>query len=152
VVVDVPGREPLDIHHLVLDVNGTLAERGELVAGVVGWIHRLRDQLEVTIATADTFGTARRIAAALGIEATVVPNGAGKAALVDRYGAAHCAAIGNGENDIALLERAGLSVVVLGREGASTRALLVADVVCRSITDALDLLLEPKVLTATLRA
>ncbi|MFI6743040.1 hypothetical protein ACIBI9_59975 [Nonomuraea sp. NPDC050451] len=61
------------------------------------------------------------------------------------------AVVGNGVNDRQALAAAVLGVAVLGPEGASSRALLVADVVCATIIDALDLLLGPRALTATLR-
>ncbi len=60
--------------------------------------------------------------------------------------------IGNGFNDVLVLEAAPLSLVVLGPEGASSAALRAADVVCATATDALDLLLEPTALSATLRS
>jgi soluble P-type ATPase len=41
---------------------------------------------------------------------------------------------------------------VLGPEGAAAGALRAADVVCASILDALDLLLDERALAATLRA
>ena len=59
--------------------------------------------------------------------------------------------IGNGANDVLVLEGAALGIAVIGPEGASSAALRAADVVCASIVDALDLLLEPRALTATLR-
>ena len=51
-----------------------------------------------------------------------------------------------------VLEAAALGLAVLGPEGASAAALRSADVVCASAADALDLLLDPKALSATLRA
>ena len=59
--------------------------------------------------------------------------------------------IGNGANDALVLEAAALGIVVLGPEGASSRALRAADIVCSAVTDALDLLLDPTALAATLR-
>ena len=72
--------------------------------------------------------------------------------IVDRLGAAGCVAIGNGANDVPMLERAALGIAVIGPEGASGRALAAADVVCRSVVEALDLLLDPRLLVATLRS
>ena len=91
------------------------------------------------------------MATQLGVQLFVVDDGAEKAALVERLGAAGCVAIGNGANDVAMLERAALGIAVVGPEGASGRALLAADVVCRSVLDAFDLLLDPRLLVATLR-
>ena len=60
-------------------------------------------------------------------------------------------AIGNGTNDVLMLEHCSLGIVVLGPEGTSGAALRAADVICRSIEEALDLLLSPQALVATLR-
>jgi soluble P-type ATPase len=59
--------------------------------------------------------------------------------------------VGDGANDELVLAAAALGIVVIGPEGASARALMVADVVCASVLDALDLLLSPMALAATLR-
>jgi len=60
--------------------------------------------------------------------------------------------VGNGLNDAGLLRRAALGIAVLGPEGLSRLALLAAEVVVGSVVDALDLLLKPHRLRATLRA
>ena len=73
------------------------------------------------------------------------------AALVERLGPGETAAVGNGRNDVDMLRAAGLSLAVIGDEGAFSGALLAAHVVCRNITEALDLLLLPHRLKASLR-
>jgi len=50
-----------------------------------------------------------------------------------------------------MLQAAGLSIAILGPEGLAFDALKNADVVVASILDALDLLLRPDRLRATLR-
>ena len=60
--------------------------------------------------------------------------------------------VGNGANDVLVLEAAALGVAVIGAEGASSAAMRSADVVCTSVHDALDLLLDHRTLVATLRA
>ena len=40
---------------------------------------------------------------------------------------------------------------MIGPEGAATATLVAADIVCRSISDALELLLDDRALAATLR-
>jgi len=152
VVVSIPGREPLMLIHLVLDVNGTLSDRGVLIDGVSERIERLGTALDVVLASADTFGGVDELGVELGVEVVVVAEGADKAALVDRLGATSVVAIGNGANDAPMLERAALGIAVVGPEGASTRALAASDVVCRSVLEALDLLLDPRRLVATLRS
>jgi soluble P-type ATPase len=60
-------------------------------------------------------------------------------------------AIGNGENDVGMLISAAIGIAVLGEEGLASRAYQAADVISRSIGDALDLVLHPARLSATLR-
>ena len=63
-----------------------------------------------------------------------------------------CVCIGNGRNDCLMLKAATPGIVVVQAEGAAVEAVLGADVVTCSILDALDLLLCPQRLAATLRA
>jgi soluble P-type ATPase len=50
-----------------------------------------------------------------------------------------------------MLAAAALGIAVVGPEGAAGAAVRAADVVCASIVDALDLLLDERLLVATLR-
>jgi len=153
IVVPVPGGTDLRLTSLLLDVNGTLTHRGRLIDGVQHRMDRLRSELTVHLLSADTFGTLDDIADQLGgLEITRISNGQEKAALAEKRGAAGCAAVGNGANDRLMLTTVALGVAVIGPEGASAATLAAADVVTTTITDALDLLLEPEALTATLRS
>lgn len=149
--VDVPGGEQLNLHHLVLDLNGTLTNRGELIAGVAGAIERLRGMLELHLLTADTFGRGQDVAGELGVTARRIRTGVEKASVVEALGASSVVAIGNGRNDVSMLRAAALGIAVLGPEGTAVSALIAADIACRSILEALDLLLDPIALSATLR-
>jgi soluble P-type ATPase len=60
-------------------------------------------------------------------------------------------AIGNGANDVGMLREAELGIAVLGHEGLAREAAEAADVLVASVHGALDLLLRPKRLLATLR-
>jgi soluble P-type ATPase len=71
--------------------------------------------------------------------------------VLESLGAARSAVIGNGANDADVLAAAALGIAIIGPEGASALALSAADLVCHSITAALDLLADPRALTATLR-
>ncbi len=151
--VEIPGRAPLEISHLALDLNGTLATDGNVPVEIGQRVRELTSAVAVHILTADTFGTASRLAG-LGAQLTVLgPGGqtAAKAAAIRAFGVAHTAAIGNGMNDEAMLREAALGILVVGHEGAAVRSLLAADLVVRSIEDALDLFRSPKRLVASLR-
>lgn len=148
---DIPGSKPLRLDYLVLDVNGTLTNRGMLIDGVEDRVRRLREALELRLLSADTFGTLDAIGERLQVETERISSGEEKRDRVERLGAERCAAIGNGANDEAMLKVARLGIAVVGREGAGAATLRAADVVCGSIVDALDLLLDERALASTLR-
>jgi len=149
--IPVPGSGELVLEHLVLDLNGTLSEHGRLVEGVADRLRRLGADLDICVVTADTLGTARTLVADLPIHLETISCGDDKAALVRGLGSNSTVAIGNGRNDEAMLREATLGIAVIGPEGAAGRTLAVADVICQSILDALDLLLDARLLAATLR-
>ena len=67
IVIEIPGREPLKINHVVLDYNGTAAVDGMLLKGVKERIARLKELAHVYVLTADTYGTVTRQCEPLGI-------------------------------------------------------------------------------------
>ena len=150
--LEVPGRGRLSLANLLLDINGTLSDRGVLIPTVQPRLRKLADALTIHLLSADTFGTGEQIARRLGASFHRVSDGAAKLHHVERLDAERCAAIGNGTNDALMLERCALGIAVLGPEGTSGAAVRTADVVSRSIDEALDLLLSPQALVATLRA
>jgi P-type E1-E2 ATPase len=143
--------EPLALEHLVLDLNGTLTNRGKLIAGVEDRLRMVRERFSVHLATADTFGTAAEIATHLGLDLHPVGDGTDKRRLVVELGPDATAAIGNGVNDVPMLRAVRLGIVVIGPEGASSAALAAADVVTSTVLEALDLVRDPRALEATLR-
>lgn len=147
--VKIPGRARLQLEHLVLDLNGTLAARGRLLPGVRKRVVALARLLRVTVLTADTYGVAARALAPLPVALERVRTGREKARFVSaREGVV---AVGNGANDAGMLAAADLGIAVLGPEGMAAALLGAADVLAPSIDDALDLLLDPRALVATLR-
>ena len=152
--LSVPGVGQYRLAHLVLDVNGTISVDGELIEGVVERVQQLADRVEIHLLTADTRGSAGALAKRLGVACTRVERGheaQQKRDFVDALGPDSVIAIGNGNNDEAMLARAGLGIAVMGPEGTALRALVASDVVTRSIADALDLVRDPTRLLATLR-
>jgi P-type E1-E2 ATPase len=142
VAVEIPGREPLRLEAALLDVNGTLTDRGELIDGVAAAVAALAFRVRVVLVSADTFGTVAAIAASLGVEHRVVEGGEAKVAVLDEVGRDTCAVVGNGSNDAPALAASALGIVVLGPEGASRPALEAGDVVCATVLDALRLLTD----------
>ena len=152
--VTVPGRGELVYEHLVLDFNGTLALDGALLPGVAEQLEELSADLTVHVITADTFGTAAAALSGLPLRLEVLGpgvQGEAKAEAVRKLGAARTVAVGNGSNDAAMLESAGLGIIVCGPEGMARESLLAADLVAPDIRAALDLLLKLERLVATRR-
>lgn len=152
--IEIPGFGLVEIAHLVTDFTGTLSEDGRLCDGVRERLNRLAGHIAIHVLTADTFGTAR--AELDGIQCTVhVLDGEGHDAQKEKYvkalGRNRVFAMGNGNNDRLMLEAARVGVAVCLREGVAADAVGAADVLVASASDALDLLLNPKRLTATLR-
>jgi soluble P-type ATPase len=150
-VFELPGAPTIELHTLLVDVNGTLTDRGQLIDGVAEAIARLRHRCAIHLVSADTFGTLDGLGEALSVQATRVNSGTDKLDFANRVGATGCGVVGNGLNDALALRAAALGIVVLGPEGASPRALQEADIVCASIADALGLLADPRALAATIR-
>jgi P-type E1-E2 ATPase len=152
--IEVPGRGAYRLKHLVLDVNGTIAVDGRLIEGLARHLAELRRSVEVHLLTADTRGRQQVIDAQLGMKAariTPEDEAAQKAAFVRELGSESVCAVGNGANDAAMLREAQLAIAVLGGEGLAVEALHAADAVVPHINAALDLLLNPLRLVATLR-
>ncbi len=156
IVVNIPGRNKnLEITTLLLDLNGTVSFDGHLIEGVSERIAKLIEQVDIYLLTADTFGFGAQIAEELEIEFYKVDPEDGdkdKKAFVHRFDAQNVAAVGNGFNDRSMLAEAGLSIIIIGPEGCSLKALSAADIAVTDINHALDLLLNPLRIKATLRA
>ncbi|MBI9082772.1 MAG: ATPase P [Desulfobacterales bacterium] len=153
--ITIPGYRTLHLEHLVLDFNGTLAVDGCLMDGVRATLAELSSQVHVHVLTADTFGKAGEALDGVPCRLFVLPQDnqdAGKLAYVQQLGCERTVAMGNGRNDHLMLKEAALGVAVLLAEGVATVTANAADVLCRDIIDALDLLRNPLRLVATLRS
>ena len=153
--LQIPGRGIIQLHYAVFDVNGTLATDGVLIDGLAEKIAVLRGKLEVRLLTADTHGKQIKIDQQLRFTADRLRPGGHereqKAEYVRALDANKVVVIGNGANDVDMLKAAALGIAVVGHEGLSGEALAAADVVVFDVHDAIDLLLNPRRLIATLR-
>ena len=57
--IDIAGYKKLQLCHLVLDYNGTIACDGVLLPGVKDHLIALADRIDLHVLTADTFGRAK---------------------------------------------------------------------------------------------
>ena len=151
--IQIPGRELLTLSHLVLDYNGTIAEDGEIIEGIRPRLAALSKDLAIYVITADTHGTAAKKCEGLPLQVLTFPTtevGRIKAEQVQKL-TGGVVTVGNGYNDIRMSDAADLSICVMGAEGCCSALLLHTDVAVTSIEAALDLLLIPGRLRATLR-
>lgn len=151
---EVPGLKEFKLENLVLDYNGTIANDGELLQSVKSLLATLSAHLKIYVVTADTFGKVNNFKDEMNCEVHILPaeNQAKlKSDFVEIIGAERTVAIGNGTNDSRMLKISALGIAVIEKEGASTKAILNADIVCNSIIDALSLLLNPQKIIATFR-
>ncbi len=152
--VEIPGSTNLQLSHLVLDYNGTLALDGDLLDGVAEIMKELAIHLQLHVITADTHGTVAKKLAGLPCSLHIIgphEQDRQKDAFVRSLVAERVAAIGNGRNDGLMLKTAALGIALVQEEGASLVAILQADIICTDILNAFDLLLKPDRLKATLR-
>ena len=153
IIIQKPGQEPLAIEFILIDFEGTLASDRR--------VHpKARDKLNLLSKRSKIYILAKGEQEAIGeilkkIKAEVIYLTEGEASqrkldLLRQVGATRAVAIGNGVDDAAMIEEAGLGICIIGKEGTSAEATKKADVVFTDILYALDFLLKPLRHKATL--
>jgi P-type E1-E2 ATPase len=153
--LEIPGWGTLTAKQALFDLNGTLATDGIFPGAVKERLRLLQDLFAVYLVTADTHGTAADLAKECGgLEIARIEAGEEaeqKGEILEKLGASQTVAFGNGANDALMLRKACLGICVMHGEGTSLQALVASDVLAASAEEALDLLLKPARLFATLR-
>ncbi len=152
--ITIPGRGNYTIEHLILDLNGTIALDGAIIIGVKEKLVKLSQELDVIVVTADTNKNAEELVRDLNVTLIKIKKAEEndqKLELLLKKGKDNTISIGNGCNDVYMLKESAIGICVLGKEGASREAMMASDLVVTAINDALDLLLKPNRLRATLR-
>lgn len=151
---EIPGFGNLELNHLVLDFNGTIARDGQLLSNLDRTLQQLSEKIKLHVLTADTGGTVSHELTNLPCNLKIIEAGheaEQKAAYLRSLGAEQTICFGNGVNDYLMLQEAKIGVAVLEGEGTAVITINNADIVCRSIYDAFGLLMVPQRLVATLR-
>ncbi len=157
IICSIPGRGTLEINHLVFDVNGTLTLDGKLLPGIAEALEQLKDHVTIHLVTADTLGRLvdleKTLASCVSRFHRLTPGSEAEQKLeyIESLNDPGVAAIGQGTNDRLMLKEAGLGICILSAEGCATETLLNADIVVPDIHAAIDLLMNPNRLKATLR-
>lgn len=153
--INIPYYKELQLSHIVLDYNGTIAKDGVLKDEVKILLPLLCNTYTVHVITADTFGSVKAQMQDFDVTVKILQTDnhtAENAAYIDSLGKDNCVALGNGNNDTQMLKNAILGLAIIGYEGCATPTLLASDISFTSIQDALELVLSQKRMIATLRA
>ena len=149
-MIDIPRYKKIVAETVIFDLNGTLAIDGKVDREVLEMLDKLNKKYKVVILTADTSGTVKKMFREYNnIIVEIINTMDEKTQVAKNY--SPYIAIGNGNNDVEVFKNSELSIVIIGREGCSTKALFSSDVVVNNIIDAIGLLLNEKRLIATLR-
>jgi P-type E1-E2 ATPase len=114
-------------------------------------LRTLSGLLSIHLLTAGTHGNLEEIEKELGHPLQRISTGEDKVNYVKKLGPEGVVAIGNGANDAGMLQLAAIGIAVLVGEGVAASALQAADVLVTGPIHAIELLLLPKRLVATLR-
>ena len=153
--IDIPGFGNVQIKHIVLDYNGTIAIDGKILPGVEDLLKALTKKTKVHVITADTFGTVREQLKDVTCEIVVIPQKEQhleKLNYIKKTGFNETVCFGNGRNDRLMLKMAVIGIAVLQAEGAAYESISAADILVNKISDGLALFLKPLRLKATLRS
>ena len=147
--MEIPNYGRIIAKTVIFDLNGTLGVEGKVRKDIKELLKELSEKYEIVVLSSDTFGTLKDEFNELDIKIERVKDGNEKLQKALEY--EPYIGVGNGNNDVRMLENAELAICVIGEEGASVEALLASDIVVKDIRDAINLLLNEKRLIATLR-
>jgi len=152
--MQIPNYGELNIKHIVCDYNGTIAKDGKLLPNVKDIFRLLAKNYKIHVITADTFGSVKKELETVDVRVKILTTSnhtQEKGDYIKMLGSKNCVSVGNGNNDVKMMEESILSIAIIGDEGCSTSTLMKSNIICKSITDALSLFLNQKRLIATLR-
>jgi len=147
--MEIPNYGKIEAKTVIFDLNGTLGVEGKVSKEVKEFLKKLSEKYTIIVLSADTFGTLKEEFEGLNVKIERVKDGNDKMRKAQKY--SPYIGVGNGNNDIGMLENAELGICVIGEEGTSVEALLNSDIVVKDVRDAISLLLNEKRLIATLR-
>jgi len=153
IILQRPGRTPLEIEFILLNFEGTLATDRRIHPKAKDKLNLLAKRSKIYILAKGEQEATGEILKKVIAEVIFLTEGEaseGKLDLLRQLGATKTVAIGSGVDDVPMIEEAGLGICIIDVEGASGEAIKKADVVFTSILDALDFLLKPLRHQATL--
>ena len=118
-----PGQEPLEFNFILLDFEGTLASDRRVHPKAKDKINLLSKRTKIYILTKEEKSLVEEVLEKVKAEIVYLMEGEvpqQKLDLLRKLGASQCVAIGNGADDVAMIEEASLGICVLSKEGTFT--------------------------------
>ena len=155
--VNIPNYGTITIKNVIFDVNGTLQFIGKISEDLVVKFNELKKFYDIYLVSSDIRGNLKELAEKLGVKYIKVnPEGKTEAEakneVLSQLGKDTTAAVGNGNNDALMLKNAVIGIAIIGSEGATLKSVLNSDVVVPSPLNAIDFLLDEKIMIGTLRS
>ncbi|NBG88607.1 hypothetical protein [Isachenkonia alkalipeptolytica] len=154
--VKVPWGEKYTINHVVFDLNGTLANNGEIAKTTEKLLKALAQKAKIYVLTADTHNTAGKLKEEIGDFCEIIvlqssDHSEEKARFVHTLGYRETVTLGNGGNDVKMVQEGILSFGIIAGEGAYAPLLTKVDIVVHNIDHAIEMLIHPRKIVATIR-
>ena len=153
ITIQRPDQDNFEIDFILIDFEGTLALDRRVHPKAKDKINLLSKRTKIYILTKEEKECVEEALKKVKSELIYLSEENSSQQKLDwlhQLGATRTVAIGNGIDDISMIEEAGLGICVLSKEGTSSEAMKKADVVFMNILDALDFLLKPFRQKATL--
>lgn len=153
ILIERPGQEALQIDHLLIDFEGTLAMDRRVHPKAKDKINLLSKRLKIYIFAKEEKERVEEVLRRVRAEIVFLNQGDSskqKLEFLNSLGGFRTAVIGNGVDDLPMLKEAALGMVILGKEGTSGALIQVANLIFTNVIDALDFLLKPLRQRATL--
>jgi soluble P-type ATPase len=153
IVIERPGQGSLEIEFILIDFEGTLASDKRVHPKAKDKINLLSKRTKIYILAKGDQQLMSEVLRKVKAEVIYLKKGEssqGKLNLLRQLEANKTVAIGNGVDDLSMIEEAGFGICVISKEGTAVETMQKADVVVSNILDALDFLLKPLRHKATL--
>ena len=158
VTVKIPGFGDRHIQTLLADYDGTLCCHGEIAQSIKERLERLAEVIDIHILTADRKAKGNEYFGRLPVKVHVLSEkdqDVQKRDYLIDFKTMNVVVFGNGNNDRLLLQAVktggGLCIAVQNGEGCAVDALINSHLLAANPAEAMDLLLNPDTLAATLR-
>jgi len=151
--IERPGQGNLEVDFILIDFEGTLASDRRVHPKAKDKINLLSKRTKIYILAKEEKECVEEALKKVKAEIIYLMEGKSSQQKLDwlhQLGATRTVAIGNGIDDIPMIEEAGFSICIMSKEGTSSEAMKKSDAVFINIFDALDFLLKPIRQKATL--